>query len=147
MISSGQSVSMPCDADSRSASKSLPEILGDGRLFLEDFRTFLLETAALFRTGQETQAKESFVQVVEALQCMMYLINEIAPLMRKRLAEAAPAAGSLDGSLGDLNMVLAEMMSSQERRDWVLLADLMEYELAPHLKIWDENCAMLSAGI
>ncbi len=147
MISSGQSASMPCDADTGSASKSLPEILGDARLFLEDFRTFLLETAVLFRTGQETRAKESFVQVVEALQCMTYLINEIAPLMRKRLAEAAPDAGTLDRSLEELNMVLTEIISSQERRDWVLLADLMEYELAPQLKLWDENCVMLAAGI
>jgi hypothetical protein len=50
---------------------------------------------------------------------------------------------SLEERVTDLNRILMEIVSCQERRDWVFLADLLAYELAPQLERWQEIYALL----
>jgi hypothetical protein len=37
-----------------------------------------------------------------------------------------------------LNGILMEIIGAQQHSDWVLLTDLLEYELAPQLELWQE---------
>jgi hypothetical protein len=42
-----------------------------------------------------------------------------------------------------LSGVIDQMLKVQEDEDWVMLADLLEYELIPLLKGWNEILALL----
>jgi hypothetical protein len=44
---------------------------------------------------------------------------------------AADSIGDLDESLDSLSVLFSEMIEIQENEDWILLADLLEYEYLP----------------
>ncbi len=127
--------------------ETVAEVLKDGRNFLAELSSYLLNNAGLFRKGQEFLAKESFIKSVEGLQVFVSFIDQLAAAARLDLAVIEFEGKSIQGYLDELNQLFLEMLSSQERNDWVLLADLMEYELAPQLHSWDGIVVMLGALI
>lgn len=138
MLSAGQSVTGDSVLMKDDNPKPLPELFDDSRAFLADLVSFVLENAGLYRSGQDKRAKESFVQTVEGLEFMMMIINHISALCRLDPGSLSFAGGSGADKINELNKILMEMIGSQERNDWVLLADLMEYELVPQIQGWNE---------
>ncbi len=122
-------------------------VLKDGRNYLAELSLFLLSNAGLFRRGQEYQAKEAFVESVEGLEFFVSFIDQMAVVSGLDLAVTIFEGKSIQASLEELNQIFLEMVASQEKSDWVLLADLIEYELAPQLKRWDGIIAMLGSVI
>jgi hypothetical protein len=123
------------------------EVLNDGRNFLAELNLFLLSNAGLFRRGQEFQAKESFVQSVEGLEFFVAFIDQMASISRLDLAVTTYEGKSIREAFNDLNQIFMEIIAAQEKSDWVLLADLVEYELAPQLQRWDGIIAMFGSAI
>lgn len=117
-------------------SKYSAAAMQDSVVFLERIHASAVHTAELFRMYDETQAHEQFAQLLESLRDLF------------RFIDACRTSGDLDFNLPAANGtspsqawnaitgVLDECMTSQEEGDLVLLADLIEYELAPALQSW-----------
>jgi hypothetical protein len=147
MKSARRAEDMSHEAASYPKLETVAEVLKDGRNFLAELGSYLLNNAGLFRKGQEFLAKESFIKSVEGLQVFVSFIDQLAAATRLDLAVTEFEGKSIKDSLEELNQLFLEMVSSQERNDWVLLADLMEYELAPQLQRWDGIVVMLGGLI
>jgi len=72
------------------------------------------EAAHGYRTGAEAQASESMIQVID-------LLAETLPSMPEK-------------TIIQLNQVLSEIFSAQQRSDFIWAADMLEYELCPRLQ-------------
>jgi hypothetical protein len=77
----------------------------------EQFQELALSTASAFRLGMEAQASEGLVALIDALPQMLEAGSGINPTR--------------------LNSLLATMFAAQSRRDYLYLADLLQYELLP----------------
>lgn len=66
-----------------------------------------------FRLGMEAQGGEELTS----------FIDKIMPRISKLLAE----------TLAPLNKILGEILAAQSRKDYLLVADLLEYEIVPFL--------------
>jgi len=73
----------------------------------------LLLTTKSYRLGMEAEASENLVTVIDSI------------LTNLNNAATTPST--------HLNNVLAEILAAQGRRDFLRIADLLEYELAPVL--------------
>ncbi len=83
-------------------------------MIFEHFEGVIKSVVGAFRLGMEAQGGEGLIAIIDSLPS---LIAE-----RKELA------------LEMLNELLTEILSSQSRKDFLFLADLLEYELLPLLR-------------
>lgn len=121
--------------------------LVSGQEYIEDLRDFLLKTVDLFRTGDETRGKEYFVESVQGLQWLVRMVGYIGQILRLDFDRITHESCTLGQIVQHLNQICADILGAQEKGDHVLLADLLEYELAPQIAQWREIFAMLKARV
>ena len=110
------------------------------REWLPPLRAELSGCAGRFRMGEDAGAIEALLRVVEGLRLLFMGVGQI-----QRLA-AGPGAPLMPGLPADLleefqaavPRLLDEIILAQEGRDWILLADLLEYDVIDRLAQWDE---------
>lgn len=78
------------------------------------YRDPLTSAAALFRLGMEAQASENLVKFIDAFLPM--------------LASSAPK------QIGQLTALLNDIVAAQSRKDYLRVADLLEYKILPHIE-------------
>ncbi|RNC67275.1 MAG: hypothetical protein ED859_15485 [Desulfuromonadales bacterium] len=114
----------------------ITDALNDGSAHATELRQFALETAALFRSGAEQRALGHYIDLLNGFDWLVKALDCTGEALALDFAREQVGGGTLSRFVDDLNALLQETMKAQERKDWVLLADLIEYELAPHLEQW-----------
>lgn len=122
-------------------------VLIEGSHTLGDVRGLLLLVAELYRSGDESRSRDKFIEMIVALERFV----GIATLVERALSGDDVGIGH-DGRtitllVTRLNNILRDIVAAQIRRDNVLLADLLEYELAPSLDSWRELFHSLATGL
>lgn len=82
-------------------------------------------TAELFRLADDGAALEMYSDLTEV--CRDFL-NMVGVLRAEFSLQDLPA---FEQSIADLSSLFSEMIEIQENEDWILLADLLEYEFLP----------------
>jgi len=113
------------------------KILAEGENYIDCLRDCLMKVAGHFTSGSEC-ADDSFAEAVQGLQWFVQMTDFIESTLnldfRKLLHKSRPVAEYADS----LNGILQEIVNAQEGSDPVLLADIIEYDLVPHLDEWKE---------
>jgi hypothetical protein len=107
------------------------------RTELGDLSRMLRDGAGKYRLATEAQAHTTFLDCVERLGKAAHIARNLVVL-----GNITDLGYPVDGLVPDepaLEAVMGEMIASQEQSDWMMLADLMEYELAPLLDHWRER--------
>lgn len=97
------------------------------------------KSARLFRLSAEDEANHYFAQVVEALRWLLMTWENACQVLQ---VDPNQARYSVDGHpvpfLQGLQDLVGEMLTISEDEDYILLADLMEYELLPTVREWQD---------
>ncbi|MCD6170436.1 MAG: hypothetical protein J7J76_07820 [Candidatus Latescibacteria bacterium] len=113
------------------------QLIRQNLLSAADYLTRLIpaaeEAAEMFRLGEEAGANELYAQCVEGFRWLVRLLGGSDRLQQLRGAESL-----LGDHLSPVPQITDEMFQAQKGQDWVMLADLLEYELIPLLKQWQE---------
>jgi hypothetical protein len=97
------------------------------------------KSARLFRVTAEDEANHYFAQVIEALRWLLMTGGAACEVLEVDLGEAISyRAGEPASFFQSLQDLLAEMVEISEHEDYILLADLMEYELLPTVREWQQ---------
>ena len=83
------------------------------------------QVAEYFRQADDAQALELYGDLLEVNRDFLNMVGVL------RNEYAADTLGDLDTSLDSLSELFSEMIEIQENEDWILLADLLEYEYLP----------------
>ena len=83
------------------------------------------QVADYFRQADDGQALELYADLLEVNRDFMSMVG----VLRSEFGGSTPE--DFDASLGDLSGLFSEMIEIQENEDWILLADLLEYEYLP----------------
>jgi len=93
------------------------------------------KSSELLRIEDELEANEHFAICIEDLRLLINLIESFGSVLHFDFNEVSfydlpknPAERLLS--------IIKEIVVSQENNDWIMLADLIEYELIPILKEW-----------
>lgn len=94
----------------------------------------LKRVTELFRLGNAVQGGDVFSRAIDGIQ----LVNHASAMIERNLGiDPSGSQGNgntLTQQLNNLQPILEDMFSAQKDQDWVLLADLLEYELIPHFE-------------
>jgi len=97
--------------------------------------------AERFRQGNEIEANNYFAAVVEGIRWFNYSIDLMISFLQidseKIMFEGKKLKSYIDG----ITPVVDSIADSQEKQDWIMLADQLEYELLPQIKNWKKIVA------
>jgi hypothetical protein len=133
--------------------KTLPDaamarlIVGEAAQQAEILCQAIEKSARLFRVSSEDEANHYFAQVLEALRWLLITGGNASEVLQgEGPGEGAPGGGQIARFLQNLQGLLDEMLNIGEDEDYILLADLMEYELLPMVREWQEILKNLAQG-
>jgi len=86
------------------------------------------EIAGLFRKADEGDANQRYLEFLASYQDMFQMLLNVKTVLNL----------PMDDKLEAFESLLDKMIGAQENQDWVMLADLLEYELVPVLKEWED---------
>ena len=110
--------------------------LKDSAVFVERIAAHALKTAELFRMYDETEANRHYSEFLESLRSMFIFIDSLQRTLKWDFSKIRYQNEPLQKELQKLTELIDELKNIQEEGDWILLADLLEYEMAPILGTW-----------
>ncbi len=96
------------------------------------------KVAELFRVGDEQQANEEYLQFLEALELLLESMQRVSNALNLDMANVTHQDVSARDRLDRLSELTGEMLAAQEEDDWILLADLLQYDLKPEFEAWSQ---------
>ncbi|MDR1164373.1 MAG: hypothetical protein LBO66_00605 [Deltaproteobacteria bacterium] len=117
-----------------------------GPRYLETLLEALPKIVETFRLGDDHEANEHFLNFLEALQLLMSMLEQTRHVLNLWQGGDGENSSELSVYLDSLVEVLNTLISLQEQKDWIFLADVLEYELADSLKNLARILPLLSQG-
>ena len=114
--------------------------LTNAKAYLEKLIPGFQKAADLFRMGNEQEANQYYLQVLDGIDWFSQVVLTIVNAQENKFEEK-----SLEERQKELTGLMAQMLEANENQDWVLLADLLEYEMTPFYKDWQELLSRFKA--
>jgi hypothetical protein len=92
------------------------------------------DIADSFRLHDDVEANARFIQGIENLQWYLQLIEDATFLLGRPLDKIIHEERKFIDNITDLSIKLETIISYQINKDWIMLADMIEYEMLPTLK-------------
>jgi hypothetical protein len=86
-----------------------------------------------FRIGDEQEANEHFLNFLEALHLMMSMLEQTRHILGLWQGQNTDSSSALNQYLDSLVEILNTLINLQEQKDWIFLADVLEYEMVEAL--------------
>ena len=97
--------------------------------------------AGLFRRGDDQEALELFQDLLDVTRDFMSMVG----VLRSEFVDVSdPQFSTLVERVSELLGEMSEVLSGE---DWILLADLLEFEFNPVCEAWNKNLEKLRADI
>ena len=90
------------------------------------------QAADLFRTGNEQEANKYYIQILDGMDWF----SEVMNVVMSSEGEGQEPENSLRIRQAKLTDLMSQMLEANKNQDWVLLADILEYEMTPFYKEW-----------
>ena len=101
------------------------------------------KAADLFRIGNEQEANRYYLQILEGIDWFSQVVNIIMQPETGLLVVPGSDNESLEVRQEKLTDLMSQMLEANKNQDWVLLADLLEYEMVPFYKDWEKILSKL----
>jgi len=105
---------------------------------VESITKGLLEAAELYRVADEQEANLNFIKIVTSLRDFVNFVTQLKNANVIPWEKLEIKGMDIDTYYTRMIKLIDEMLDVQEDEDWILLADLIEYELAPIMNKWKE---------
>ena len=93
------------------------------------------KSVELFRMGNEQEANKFFINVIDGIDWLSQVLDMI--LTAKAISPDTVFDGkSIQDRRASLVGLTQQMVDANKNQDWVLLADLLEYEILPYYQEW-----------
>jgi hypothetical protein len=120
--------------------------LADDRAALAALAGDVSAIGLLLRRGDVAAGRLRLQDLVGGMERIPMAARSAAHAVSRYAGPQSPAARALGALMADFDALVPDLLSAQERRDWVMLADLLEYELVPELARWEGLHATLAPG-
>ena len=90
------------------------------------------KAADLFRMGNEQEANKYYIQILDGMDWFSEVVN----VVMSSEGEGQEPENSLQIRQAKLTDLMSQMLEANKNQDWVLLADILEYEMIPFYKEW-----------
>jgi hypothetical protein len=105
-----------------------------GPAYIETLLEALVKIVEAFRLGDEQEANEYFLNFLEALHLLMTLLEQTRYVLGIWQGSDDENSSTLNNYLNSLAELLTNVLQLQEQKDWIYLADVLEYEFQDSLR-------------
>jgi len=131
------------EVTSGSASVLLQQCLTEASDALESLSLSAQQIGGNFRGHDVSGANRELSSLAEGLATMLSLVGVIGNALRADFDALRPAGQSARQLIVDTTTHVDTLVEAQSVRDWVSLADVLEYDVCPALDRWRELLGML----
>lgn len=119
---------------------SIQEVVGKNLDNAEDYLRKLIpgitRASELFRLESEQEATKFFLSIIDGIDWLTQVLDGILKVL-----DLDPAAMLINGKTvkdrqSHLIRLTSQLLEANQNRDWILVADLLEYEIAPYYEEW-----------
>lgn len=121
--------------------------LSDAVSYLGNLNPGIKKTAELFRVGEEAEAHVQYGLCVEGIKWFLHILEGVKQVQGLDYQEILFSGPSIQSHIEKLEQTIRDMWKAQSDRDWIMLSDLLEYELFPVMEAWKEILPLLGARI
>ena len=101
------------------------------------------QAADLFRAGSEQEANKYYLQILDGIDWFSQVISIIMNPDEGKLELLDADDENLQVRQEKLTDLMNQMLEANKNQDWVLLADILEYEMVPFYKDWENILSKL----
>ena len=101
------------------------------------------QAADLFRTGNEQEANKYYLQILDGIDWFSQVVSVIMSPDEGETKLPDTDDESLEVRQKKLTDLMSQMLEANQNQDWVLLADILEYEMVPFYKDWEKILSKL----
>ena len=102
------------------------------------------QAADLFRTGNEQEANKYYLQILDGIDWFSQVVSVIMEPDEDETELPDADSESLQIRQKKLTDLMSQMLEANQNKDWVLLADILEYEMVPFYKDWETILSKLA---
>lgn len=95
------------------------------------------QASELFHSGNEQEANKFFLNIVDGIEWFSQVIDAVLNVIGENSASLRFNKKSILDRKQLLLDLITQMLNANKNKDWVLLADLLEYEILPYYKEWE----------
>lgn len=117
--------------------------LANAEAFLEPIMEAVLQVAELFRVSDEREASQQYLRLLESVQLFLQTLDMARQSLNLDFDRVSWHDMSAEQRLLKLSGLVQDLLSAQESQDWVLLADVLQYDLVEELKGWRDHLPVL----
>ncbi len=110
--------------------------LDDAREYLQKLNPGIEKTAELFRLGEASKANEYYAHCVDGINWFIHVLEGVRQVMKLNFQDLSFKGEPVQSHVEKLQQIIRQMWSVQVEEDWVMLSDLLEYELLPIMEAW-----------
>jgi hypothetical protein len=110
--------------------------LASSQSYLAAINQSVSRVAELFRVSDEQEASEHYLNTLESIQLFLQMLQECRHILK--LDFDSPILDGMSGEerLQKLLLLIKDLLAAQEQQDWVLLADILQYDLSAEIQLW-----------
>ena len=101
------------------------------------------QAADLFRAGNEQEANKYYLQILDGIDWFSQVVSVIMKPDDGKTELPDADGESLQMRQKKLTDLMSQMLEANQNQDWVLLADILEYEMVPFYKDWENILSKL----
>lgn len=114
--------------------------LGNAKDYLEKLIPGFQKAADLFRMGNEQEAHKYYLQILDGIDWFSQVVQTIVVSLKNEFD-----GQNYKDQQAKLTNLMNQMLEANQNQDWVLLADLLEYEFIPFYEGWQEVLSRIDA--
>lgn len=110
--------------------------LSNAHSYLAAINQAVSRVAELFRVSDEQEANEQYLNTLESIQLFLQMLQECRKIVNLDFDRPVLDGMSGEERLQKLLVLIKDLLAAQEQQDWVLLADILQYDLSAELNLW-----------
>ena len=115
--------------------------------FLKEFKAGIVKTTDEIRWGNSAGAFKDFSAYLSGLTMFIQIMEKISQFLKIDYNNLVYDGKSVQSYFNDLEKILASVLSTQVEQDYVLLADIVEFELKPNIEMFENILKDMSVKI
>jgi len=112
------------------------ENIDNAGTYLERLVPGLEQVARMFRDGNQQEANQIFVDVVDGIDWFSQLVDLVIQARSLDVENVQYEGKTLMERKQKLLSLTQDVLETHKKQDWVRLADLLEYEFLPYYQDW-----------
>jgi hypothetical protein len=112
--------------------------LDNAELYLEKLIPGIEKAAELFQVEDETEANKFFLNIIDGIEWLSQVLDGVVSALNIDIENNKILGRTVHEHQAQLIDLTQQLVEANTNKDWVLVADLLEYEILPFYREWSK---------